>query len=403
MNFEMIGRLKINKETEKFKPYQERTFDSGWANRTLMFTAICGDNTHFLTIQGGTFPNKKDYKVMTFGPNGRDDNGNFIPGNKIEIPWAKRNAKENIEKVAQNRRFVVDLEEKGRNTLLKRMAEKIADGEGVTDEELQKAGLENESEVEAALEKSNSKRHEFIAQWDQAEFMKKVLESDKYKDKKFFIRGVVEKRYSDVNQKWYESIVPQRIYMADPDAEEYSIGNAVMYFNKEALDDGSVDDNGKYYVNGFTLEYDSNRKKNIPAPIQLVISAAPDSADEKTKKLVSRMVKKFKVEDDSWKQYGVEFSMLNGAQRLEITEDMLTEDEKEDLECGLITIDDLRREYGGSVYGDRVQEYRFVKPIRGYAKGVKDTAYADEDFVIPVIEDDELPFDDDDFDDDDDL
>ena len=382
MNFEMVGKLRLGKETDKFIPYQERTFDSGWTNRTLLFNAICGDNRHLLTIQGGTFPNKKDYKIITFGPSGKDDNGNFVAGERYDIPWKDRLLKENVDKVAQNRRYIIDLDIYNRRKLLERLADKIHEGTALTDEELKSVGLTDEKDVNDALDASNKKRHEFISQWDQAEFMKKVLESDKYADKKFFIRGTIEKRYSLVNKRWYESYVPQRIYLATDDAEEYSTGNAVMYYNKNAIDENSVEKNGKYYIEGFTFEYDSTLKKQLPSPIQLVICAPSDDADEKTKKLIDRMVGKFRVDDDSWKQYGVEFNMLNGSQRVQITEDMLTDDQKEDLECGLITMDDIRREFGDSIYGDRVQEFRFVKPFRGYTSGPQNTVYTDENFEL---------------------
>ena len=64
INFDLVGKLRLGQESDKFKPYQERRFDSGWTNRTLMFNAICGDNRHMLTIQGGTYPDRNDYKIL---------------------------------------------------------------------------------------------------------------------------------------------------------------------------------------------------------------------------------------------------------------------------------------------------------------------------------------------------
>ena len=78
--------------------------------------------------------------------------------------------------------------------------------------------------------------------------------------------------------------------------------------------------------------------------------------------------------------------MLNGAQKVEITEDMLTDEQKEDLECGLITLDDIRADLGGNVYRDRVQEYQFSKIARGFTRGRNDTVYTAEDMVIKPIE-----------------
>lgn len=76
--------------------------------------------------------------------------------------------------------------------------------------------------------------------------------------------------------------------------------------------------------------------------------------------------------------------MLDGAQKTEITEDMLTDEQKDDLECGLITMDDIRAEYG-KVYGDRIRELQFVKPARGFTKGSNETAYNVEDLEIKTF------------------
>ena len=92
------------------------------------------------------------------------------------------------------------------------------------------------------------------------------------------------------------------------------------------------------------------------------------------------------VDDDTYKELGVEVNMLNGAQKVEITDDMLTDEQKEDLDCGLITLDDIRADLGGSVYGDRVQEYQFKKIARGYTKGRIDTVYTEDDMVIKPLE-----------------
>ena len=79
--------------------------------------------------------------------------------------------------------------------------------------------------------------------------------------------------------------------------------------------------------------------------------------------------------------------MLNGAQKQEITEDMLTDEQREDLDCGLITMDDIRAELGGSVYGERIREYQFLKPAKGFTKGRQDTVYTADDMVIKPLAD----------------
>ena len=141
----------------------------------------------------------------------------------------------------------------------------------------------------------------------------------------------------------------------------------------------SVEEKGKYYVNGYMFEYDHNRKANIPVPVTVTIPVAADDADDKTRKKVEAIKHKFMVDDDTYKELGVEVNMLNGAQKVEITDDMLTDEQKED-----------RADLGGSVYGDRVQEYQFKKIARGYSRGRVDTVYTEDDMVIKPIEE-ELP------------
>jgi len=389
MNFEMLGKLGIGKETDKFKPYTENVYDSGWKKTSLRFNAICGDNRHMLQVDAGCWADGHG-DIYTFSKATVNEDGTKKKGESFTIPFKDRLTSKKLADVAEFKKFVFDLEEPGRRYKLKNMVDAIKEGKGVTDEQLAEVNLADEAEVNEAYEKSLKKHHEFIYEGDFIEFIKKVIDSGKYKDKKFLIRGNGNYSYSEKNERVYENYVPQRIYLAADDAEEYSTANITLLFGSESLDDMSVEEKGKYYVSGWSMEYDSNRKGNIPVPMTITFSA-------ENEKLAKALVKKFTVDDDSIKEYGVEVSMLNGAQRVEITEDMLSDEQKEDLELGLITLDDIRKDMGGSVYGDRIQEYQFLKVGRGFSKGRNDTAYTADDMVIKSVVDEETDdlFDDD--------
>lgn len=389
MNFEMIGKINLSKASDKFKPYSETKYDSGWVKRRIMFNAICGDNRHLLTVDTGSFEDGHG-DVYTFTKSSVDGSGNKIKGESIKIPFKDRLTSPKIAEVAEFKKFVFDLEKPGRRYKLEKAAEKIKEGTNLTDEELKEIEIENESMVNDELAKSYKKRHEFISEWDFAEFIKKVIDSGKYANKKFLIRGNGDYTYSDKNEKVYETYIPQRIYLADDDADEFSNATIRVIYNEDSLDEMSVDEKGKYYVNGYMMEYDHNRKANIPVPVTVTIPVASEDASDKEKKFVEVIKRKFTVSDDTYKELGIEVKMLNGAQRVEITDDMLTDEQKEDLECGLITMDDIRAELGGSVYGERIQEYQFLKIARGFTKGRNDTVYTSDDMVIRPIEE-ELP------------
>lgn len=387
MNFEMVGKLSISKDTEKFHPWQETTYEkSGWVKRRIMFNAICGDNRHLLVVDAGAFADGHG-DVYTFSKGSVDADGKKIKGESLKIPFKERLTSKKLPEVAEFKKFIFDLEKPGRRYKLEKVAEKVKEGTSLTDEELAEMEIASEAELDEALAKSNKKRHEFISEWDFAEFIKKVIDSGKYKDNKFLIRGNGDYSYSEKNGNVYESYIPNRIYLADDDKDEQSTATFNILYNKDSLDDMSVEEKGKYFVNGFMMEYDHNRKGNIAVPVTITIPTAPEDANDKDKKKVEAIKRKFVVDDETYKELGIVANMLNGAQKVEITDDMLTDEQKEDLDCGLITLDDIRADLGGSVYGDRIKEYQFVKLGRGFTKGRQDTVYTDDDMVIKPIED----------------
>lgn len=388
MNFEMTGKLSLPKETDKFKPYQEKKFESsGWVRKQLMFNVSCGDNRHMLSVTAGAFEDGHG-DVYTFTKSSVGENGEKVKGESLKIPFKERLTSPKLDEVAEYKKFIFDLEEPGRRFKLEKAAEKLKEGMSFSDEDLEELGVTDVDSINEELEKSKKRRHEFISEWDYVDYILKVLKSDKYKNRKFHIRGNGEYQYSDTNQKFYESYIPNRIYLAANDAEEYSNATIKLLFNSESFDDASVEEKGKYYVSGYMMEYDSNRKSLVPVPTMIVIPEAPEDADEKTKKKVNAIKHKFMVEDgdETFYEYGMVVDMLNGAQKQQITEDMLSDEQKEDLECGLITMEDIEKEVGNGVYGERVREYRFIKPANGFTKGRKETAYVEENMVVKPIE-----------------
>ena len=383
--FEFVGKLNIAKESEKFKPYEKKEFaSSGWVSTSLKFNVIAGCNRHMLSISGGNFKDGHG-DVYSYTKNGVDSKGNKVKGKPLTIPFKDRLTSPKLIEVAEFKKFVIDTEEPNRRYLLEKALEKVKEGTELTDAQLLEVGVELVGELQEAFDKSCKKRHEFISEVDFVDFIKKVIDSEKYKDRLFKVLGNVDVTLSKKNQKFYTNYIPSRIYLAKVDDTPSSTGSFTLYYNKEGLDDGSVAEKGKYYINGYTLEYDKDRKSNIPCPITVVL---PSGTDEKSEKIAKIYVNQFTVSDDSWKEIGVKINILNGAQKAEITEDMLTDLEQELLMLGEITMDDIRKEMGKDVYGERVQENEITGLAKGYLKGCKPTVYIDEDFIVKPIESD---------------
>lgn len=386
MDFDMIGRLSISRETDKFKPYTENTYDSGWTRKQLMFNVLAGDNRHMLTSVGGAFADGHG-DVYTFTKSYVDESGTQHKGESLRIPFKDRLTSPKLPEVAEFRKFIFDTEVRGRRTLLEQYLQRLHEGDGITDEELAKVGVDSINQLESELEKSKKKHKEFISEWDFVDHIKKVIESGKYADKKFYVRGSVVFSYSEKNDRVYETYQPKRIYLAADDAEEYSTANLQLVYNKDSLDTMSADE-GKYFVNGWVMDRDNNNseRKVLPVPTTIVFYDAPETATPQEKKIIEGLKKKFTVDDDTYKVLGIDVDMINGSQKTEITPDMLTDEQREDLEYGLITMAELRRDLG-VVYGPTIREYRYKNIGRGFATGRKDTVYTDDDMLITIITD----------------
>ncbi|MGM9986349.1 MAG: hypothetical protein ACI35O_03880 [Bacillaceae bacterium] len=380
--FEIVGKLSIAKESEKFKPYTENTSDSGWKFNKLLFNIQSGQNRHMLEASG-MYKADGTGVVYSFTKATTDPTTHErIKGEKIQIPWKDRKKQENIDKIAEFKKSVIDLEKYGRRYELEDALNKQKEGT-LSDDELAALGVED---IEKAIEDSKAKRKEFIAEYDFTEYLHKLIKSEKIKDKVFKVSGEI--KYEEYNGNFYKKMVPQRIYLVANDEKQTSTGQITLFYNKESLDENSFEGTKKLYINGYARNYDGQRKAEISVPIQLTIDGSKE--DEKTEKFVKVMKKQFTVTDDSWKELGVKVVLLDGAQKAEVTEEMLTDFQKEMLELEAITMDEIRaeieRETGGELYGERVQEMVIVNVARGFTKGRKDTVYSDADFVIPEKE-----------------
>ena len=58
---------------------------------------------------------------------------------------------------------------------------------------------------------------------------------------------------------------------------------------------------------------------------------------------------------------------------------MLTDEQKEAIDDGMITFEELKAELGGNTYGDRVTEIRLIGLMKGYSSGVQDTMFTIDD------------------------
>lgn len=346
--FSFVGYLKPSKNSEDRKNFEVKTYDSGWMSERLRFMVVADNNTHFVEINAGKW--KDDSKNVIYSYIKGDANKK---GEAIQIPWSKRNDESVIEKIAGFRVMTVDL-----------------------DTYQHRKEIEDSGDAEA-IAKSNSKRKHFLAGTEFCEYVNKLVNSDKIANVKFRVNGNVTYTYSEKNDRYYSTYEVTKIYRVDDSVELSSEVNIDFYFTKHAVDSDDYDETGKAIVNGWTPFYDSSTKKNWYCPITLAMRLGTDDKGKKQLKGWKKIFEKF--EDDEIRRILLSCEQINGAQKVDITYDDLDEDTKDNIDFGIISLEDVIKDLGGQMYGDRIQEIRINKPGRGFTKGSETTMYTVDD------------------------
>lgn len=179
-SFVIYGKLSAIKETEKWAPISHRTFDSGWEMLQVNWNVISGTNRIMCSMSGGRWMDTNRNVIKTFTAGKKDENGKFVKGEQIDIPWDKRFDEEYTKQIPDFKKTIIDL---GDQTVRKAL-QNIVDGKA-KDADMEIAGVSSIDEAKLELEKSNKRRHVFIDTYDACEFMQKVLASEKVKTQYF--------------------------------------------------------------------------------------------------------------------------------------------------------------------------------------------------------------------------
>ena len=372
VQFNWVGKIVPVKDTENFKGYEEKVYDSGWMTQKLRFNFVAGTNRHLVEINGSRWrDDKKNSVVYTYS---KAEEGE--KSQPIQIAWGKRNDESEIAKVAGSRLFTVD-----------------------TDTYQNRKAMEENGETEA-LEASKKKCRHFMAASDFVDFSRKVVYSDKIANWTFRVRGNVVYNYSEKTGKYYATYEVNKIYRVDESVEPTSEMNVNFFFAEGAVDSESYDETGKAIVSGWTTFYDSNTKKTWFCPLSLALRGTTDDAGKKKLAVWEKVFSKF--EDDEIRKINLTCSKIDGAEKMDIRMEDLDEDTQMNIEAGLISLQDAIRDAGGKMFGDRVQEIRIEKLGRGSAKGSETTAYTVEDVnakphkeeekeeIVDLFEDDDI-------------
>lgn len=393
--FTMSGKLRMPKSKDNYSPYRENTYDSGWMNRSL--------NLIINTDKGNQFLNMRAMK--------RVDNTNELTfwDNKekksFKIPFKNRNDKENLKKVQNSQKFTIDLEEdpsiRRRMTALVR---KIQDKKELTNEELNEVGVSSSKELVQKYKDSYAKRFEYLSLWDFLEKLKEIVESGNYDDTIFKVSGRIEINHYDGTD--YFNYVPRFVTIGNKETDEPAQARVQLFFDENAVSYDDVDK--QLNIDGFLEYWDSNTSKNQFHKYTVILPFRDEEDPSKLERKKNHYMKLFSVDDsDEVKSIGIVVDLLNGSPTRKVTMDDLSEEQKEAIEFGDKTFEEIVREIGGNIREESIQANIYSKLQQGWS-GAKKTSYRpfqlgyvtsdsdnfDElDDELVDIDEDDLPFD----------
>lgn len=339
--FEFVGKLKkIEKETDKFKAFDEKRYDSGWTNQTFKFNAVNGNNSHIMQIRAG-FWSKADGSVdsnkMKIYTQSKAEGG--AKSQQMEVAFEDRANAETLSRVAYFRKFGINLNTPG----------------------------------EA---KDPSKDREFIFEGDFMTALRKLMDNPKFMERRVYIKGTMDIQYGESTEIFYRTFVPSRIRFASDDEKDMMRLSIDLIYGPDVIDE----EEDVLRVNCYHRYYDANYRKDAckgqaTCPIQFVVR------EPKIFDLVRRRFTNF-PDECTFAKTDVMLDVINGTEMVSLTYDDLSDDAKENIDFGLSTLEDEIRLAGGTAFGDRVTELRFAS-----SRNIQGTAYEAEDLLPPKHDD----------------
>ena len=238
--------------------------------------------------------------------------------------------------------------------------------------------MKNIAEFKKMVFVNDNERYEFCNEFDYSEFVYNELTSGKFDNAKFRVIGEIEYT-SWFNEKTNQEQIftnysVNRIYVVPDDTEEEATANIEMYITEDCINEDRLEEENLLVVNGYIPQYDGKKKADIGfyKSIEYPLNAEGELAQRKLKVIKKLLLDNF--DENQLCKIGFKVDLINRREQLEFDESMLSDDEKEMVELGLMDMKDLEAQYGMGM-GSRIEKISVSGIGKGYSKG-----------AIPVVE-----------------
>lgn len=245
--------------------------------------------------------------------------------------------------------------------------------------------------------KIGDERKEFVSPYDAVDYVAEHI--DELNGKKVVVTGQRSKNLYQNKLSNRFQISSIRTIDDDDDQPNRLTVNIDFFFDKDSFDLADWKNEHKLYINGYTSEYISDTKETKYVPQQIVFDCGKiDWKNEKHRSLVAFKLKvlgcelgdedkvSVKLKGKNVFKIGIKATYVNGSEKAEFDESMLTDMQREAIELGLNTLDDFRP--SGSIYGQRVVLYKLrdfnMRKDSAYENGMVDTEISISEFEEDV-------------------
>lgn len=379
--FNFVGELGIPQDKEKFHE-TVKTKNDAWVFKKINFgVKESKTNSVFVELFGGY---KKDGSGVVYSFS-KGENGE--KGKKLEIPWKDRKNKAVVDRVADFKKLVVDLEtdfeKKEERTKLFFQILNLERKDGLTDEDKEKL-----EQYKKEYEEKADNRHEFISEYDVIEFLAKNL--PKYDNHKFRVSGSLE--LNEYKGKHYRKYIPDTIEIVPSDENNKLEATVDIFFDNDCIDDVDFEEDKKIFINGFLQSYVRDESEDKLFPQMFIINGTKlDLENEKHMAMLDILKGSFKPSDSGYHHLQYKIRVYRGAEKVEFTYDDLTDEQKKFVDCGLASLDDYKPR--GGMLGGNVDEFRIVKPILkdvngfDFTEGALHSGLDEDEFMEKIIKD----------------
>lgn len=326
-NFTMVGNLSVGKDSDKHRAFEDKLTDKGGIFRSLKLNMK--SNNDFFSPQIKGFLNSAKKSDGTINVNDSDIYS--------------------LEQDSEGKYNSVKFKYKDKEKHMKNMAE------------FKKMVFVNDNE-----------RYEFCNEFDYSEFVYNELTSGKFDNAKFRVIGEIEYT-SWFNEKTnqeqtFTNYSVNRIYVVPDDTEEEATANMEMYITEDCINEDRLEEENLLVVNGYIPQYDGKKKADIGfyKSIEYPLNAEGELAQRKLKVIKKLLLDNF--DENQLCKIGFKVDLINRREQLEFDESMLSDDEKEMVELGLMDMKDLEAQYGMGM-GSRIEKISVSGIAKGYSKG----------------------------------